>query len=195
MHRLALLSFAAMSSMLVAQATVSETLQNGKTSLDTRTRYENDDDAAFTAPADHKTANALTNQTRLGYTTGPFHGIKAKLEFLNVSALGEERFNSTLDGRAQFAVVQNPGLTQVNQAYLEFKGLKVGRQALSVDNQRFIGPGAWNQTPKGFTGAVFQNSTWVPATDLMVGHLIRIHTSLGINRDLKADFARFRYTP
>jgi hypothetical protein len=64
-----------------------------------------------------------------------------------------------------------------------------------VDNQRFIGPGAWSQTPKTFNGAVFQNDTWLPWTDLLLGHLTQFHSSTGIDQKIKGDFARFRISP
>lgn len=180
---------------LAAQEPLVEALAKGKLSLEVRTRYEQVDDQAFTAPADHRTANALTNRTILGFTSKPLFDVSLNLQFSNVTALGEERYNSTLNGRTAYATVQDPGFMTVLQGYLSWKGLKVGRQILSVDNQRFIGPGAWSQTPKSFTGATFQSTFGLSWMEVHAGHLIRIHSSTGINRDLKADFLRVRFTP
>jgi len=195
MRRRTVLTLAMLTFPLSAQDALVEALSKGKLSLELRTRYEHDDDQAFLPPADHKTANALTNRTILGFTSKPLFDISLNLQFVNVTALGDERYNSTLNGQTRYATVQDPGLTQVLQGYFSWKGLKVGRQVLSVDNQRFIGPGAWSQTPKSFTGATFQSSFGLSWMEVYGGHLIRLHTSTGINRDLKADFLRVRFTP
>lgn len=180
---------------LAGQAPLLEALAKAKLSLEVRTRYEHVDDSAFVAPATHKTANALTNRTILGLETGDLWGAKATLQFANVTALGDERYNSTLNGHTQFATVQDPGQTQVLQAFVAWKGVKLGRQILSVDNQRFIGPGTWSQMPKSFTGVTVQQTFGLSWFELHAGHLTRIHTSTGVNRELKAEFARLRFQP
>ena len=180
---------------LAAQAPVLEALAKGKASLELRTRYEHVEDQAFTAPADHKTANAFTNRTLLGLETGELFGVKANLQFASVTALGEERYNSGLNGRTQFASVQDPGLSTVLQAFVAWKGLKVGRQMLAVDNQRFIGAGAWAQLPKSYTGVTLQQNFGLKWFELHAGHLTRLQSSTGINKEMKAEFLRLRFQP
>ncbi|HZU54164.1 MAG TPA: hypothetical protein VFF77_09745, partial [Holophagaceae bacterium] len=175
---------------LAAQSTLAEALAGAKLHLEVRGRYEHVEDAA--GP---KTANAPTVRTVLGLTTAPLKGIQATLDFANVAAIGDERYNSGLNGHTQYASVQDPGQTQVLQAYLQGYGFKMGRQILSFDNQRFIGPGAWSQMPKTFTAALFENATWIPHTEFTVGHLFSIHTSLGVNRGLSGELARLRWFP
>jgi hypothetical protein len=153
------------------------------------------DDQDCKAPADHKTANALTNRTLLGFETGKLWGVGATLQFANVSALGEERYNDGLNGKTRLATVQDPGNTEVLQAYLSWNGFRLGRQVLKVDNQRFIGPGAWSQMPKAFNGLTYQGSLGTRWVELHAGHLVQLTTSLGQTRALKVDFARFRFTP
>ncbi|MBS1766989.1 MAG: hypothetical protein JST05_06255 [Acidobacteria bacterium] len=176
---------------LAAQSTPLDAALAGATlHLEVRARYEHTEDAAG-----DKTANAPTTRTILGLTTAPIGGIKATLDFANVTAIGPERYNSGLNGQTQYALVQDPGQTQVLQGYLEGYGFKVGRQVLSFDNQRFVGPGAWSQMPKTFTAALFENRTWIPDTEFTAGHLFSIHTSLGKNRKLDGNFARLRWSP
>jgi len=195
MRLIALIPVITLSSLLGAQSPVTDALQNGKAYLEERTRYEHDDDKAFTPPATHKTANAFTTRTTLGYTSGPCYDATLALEFINVTAIGPERYNSTLNGHTQYATVQDPGQTLMNQVYGAWQGLKVGRQIISLDNQRFIGPGAWSQTPKTFTAALYQNSTWIPKTEFTIGHISDYHSSLGVNTRISGDFARFRISP
>ena len=178
-----------------AQETLVGAFEQGQARVEFRTRFEHVDDAAFVPPATHKTANAFTNRTLLGYVTGPFHDLSVSLEFLGVSVIGTERYNDGTNNLTRYATVTDPPQNVFNQAFLAFRGLKVGRQSISVDNQRFIGPGAWSQTPKTFNGAVFQNDTWLPCTDLMLGHLTQFHSSTGIDQKIRGDFARFRISP
>ena len=172
---------------LLAQGSLEEAVKKSKITLDLRTRYEWVEDSASRP---EKTANALTNRTLLGFKTGEFEGATAFLQFSNVSALGEERYNSTLNGRTQYASVPDPGFSQVAQAYVEWKGLRVGRQTLSLDNQRFIGLGAWSQGVKSFTGAVFTNQTWIPRTELTLGHILRMHTATDLNKEMRLEITR-----
>ena len=183
-------AFALLSASLAAQSPIEDALAGAKFHLEVRARYEHTEDAAG-----NKTADAPTIRTVLGLTTAPLGGIQATLDFANVTAVGQERYDSGLNGRTQYALVQDPGQTQVLQGYLEGYGFKAGRQILSFDNQRFIGPGAWSQMPKTFTAAVFENRTWIPHAEFTVGHLFSIHTSLGKNRDLSGEVARLRWSP
>lgn len=185
LHALALLCLP-----LAAQSALDTALAGAKLHLEVRGRYEHTKDADG-----DKTANAPTIRTILGLTTAPIAGLTATLDFANVTAIGPERYNSGLNGHTQYARIQDPGQTQVLQGYLEGYGFKVGRQILSFDNQRFIGPGAWSQMPKSFTAAIFENKTWIPHAEFTLGHLFSIHTSLGKNRDLNGDLARLRWAP
>lgn len=188
-RRLTALAFL-LASPLAAWPGLGDALTGAKLHLEVRGRYEHVEDGA--GP---KTANAPTVRTVLGLTTAPVKGIKATLAFANVTAIGDERYNSGLNGQTRYAQVQDPGQTQVLQAYLEGRGFKLGRQILSFDNQRFIGPGAWSQMPKSFTAAIFENRDWVPHAEFTLGHLFSLHTSLGKNRNLSGDLARLRWSP
>lgn len=187
---LALLLAASFAAPLAAQSSLADALAGAKLHLEVRGRYEYTQDEV--GP---KTANAPTVRTVLGLTTAPLKGIQATLDFANVTAIGDERYNSSLNGHTQYALVQDPGQTQVLQAYVKGYGFTVGRQIISFDNQRFIGPGAWSQMPKTFTAALFENKTWIPHTEFSVGHLFSIHTSTGVNRNLSGELARLRWSP
>lgn len=177
-------------STLSAQSSLDAALAQAKLHLEVRGRYEHVADEAG-----DKTANAPTLRTVLGLTTAPLAGLSATLAFANVTAIGSERYNSGLNGLTQYASVKDPGQTQVLQGYLSGYGFKIGRQILSFDNQRFIGPGAWSQMPKSFTATIFENATWIPHAEFTLGHLFRIHTSLGQNREINGDIARIRWSP
>lgn len=146
-----LLSLAAVSGQAVA-AGLSDALAQGKVSLQLRPRFEWVDQAGFA-----QAAEAPTLRTQLGYTTAPFAGFNAMLQFEDVRNLGGERFNSTVNGRTQYPVVADPEATEVNQAWLRYAGMpwveaKFGRQVLTYDNHRFIGDVGWRQNQQTYDG-------------------------------------------
>ncbi|HJU82937.1 MAG TPA: alginate export family protein [Holophagaceae bacterium] len=185
-----LLSLAACAAFAQDAATPVDALKSGKTSLELRTRYEQVDDKGS-----GKTADALTNRLVLGYKTGEWQGISAFAQFENIAVLGTPAryyVPQTGDGDPSRATVVDPPVTQVNQLYLAWKGLKVGRQAINLDNQRFIGSVAWRQNDQTFTGASFSNATWIPKTEFTLAHLTQVAPITGITKDLRMDLANVR---
>lgn len=145
-------------------------LINGSVSLDARYRYELVDQASF-----DKDARASTVRTRLGYRSGDFHGFSGYIEAEDVSALGPETFNSTINGVSSRPVIADPLETEVNQAYLRYQAgasaaLIYGRQRLALDNHRFIGTVGWRQNEQTFDAftLVWQG---LADTTLTLGHL------------------------
>lgn len=197
------LSTLALTTLGTSAQDLQSALTQGKASLEIRTRYEYDnDDAAqfFTAPSTKvyrpETATALTNRTILGYKTGDFFGVSASLQFLDVSTiLGVDNFNDGFNGKTDHAKVSDPHQDRILQGFLAWKGLKIGRQTLSVDNQRFIGAGAWSQAPKSYTGATFLGNFGLPWMELHAGYLSDVLLSDGTHRDANLRFARVRFTP
>ena len=163
-----------------------QSLQNGKVSVTLRTRYEHVQDQAT-----GKGADALTNRFVLGYKTLAWHGVSGFAEFENVATLAAPRFYvpQTGYGRADHAVVVDPPLSQLNQLYLEGYGLKVGRQVINLQNQRFVGSVGWRQNDQTFTGATFTNHTWIPGLAFTLGHLTQVQAITGATRNIQANLA------
>jgi hypothetical protein len=129
-----------------------EALKGGRVYLNFRYRYEYVDDDAIS-----REARASTLRTVLGYETGVFQGFRGLIEFEDVSDL-QDRYNSTTNGKTQYPVVADPDGTEVNQAYLDYVGiedtlLRLGRQEVILDNQRFVGPVGWRQNHQSFDAA------------------------------------------
>jgi len=168
-------------------------ITKGKVSLEVRTRYEYDQDYAT---AVSKSATALTNRLVLGYKTGEFNGVSATLQFLDVRpVLSVKNYNDGVNGKTNYASIKEPYQDRILQGYLEWKGLKVGRQTLAVDNQQFIGAGAWNQAPKSFTAATYKGNFGLPWMEVHAGHITEIVSSTNVARNLKMEFARVRFQP
>ena len=132
-------------------------ISGGVPSVDARLRYEHaDSDAA-------ESSDAQTLRTRLGYRTLPYHGIRAFVEFENVTVLGDDSdYNQAglnADGAGKTVIADVEG-TELNQAYIEAKcpvtgsNLKVGRQRLILGNARFIGNVGWRQNEQTYDAVV-----------------------------------------
>ncbi|TMP29090.1 hypothetical protein CWB99_09980 [Pseudoalteromonas rubra] len=126
-------------------------LSEGKASGLLRYRYENVDQQGV----DEK-AHASTLLTRLNYTSGTLRGVRALLEVDNVTRIGSDNYNSTVNGIKDRPVVADPTGTEVNQANLQLNQGKLaftlGRQRINLDDQRFIGGVAWRQNEQTFDG-------------------------------------------
>ena len=128
-------------------------LAAGRPSFDLRYRFEWVDQDGFDNRAD-----AHTVRTRLGYETGALFGFRAMLEGHNVFHIGPADFNDTVNGRTAYPVVADPDDTEFEQYWIASEHvprseIKVGRQRLVLDNQRFIGDVAFRQIRQTFDAA------------------------------------------
>lgn len=172
-------------------ALLQEAIFSGKTSLDLRLRAEYVD--FETTPE----TDAETLRTVLGYRTGDYHGLKAFVEFENVSTLGNGEYNSGTTGygnkQVQYGLIPDPALTQLNQAFLEGYGVKFGRQKIIYDNARFIGDVGWRQNDQTFDAVSVANATWVKDLALSAAWLKRVNNISGVSRRVEAPLANIRY--
>ncbi len=132
-------------------------LKGGKPSLDVRYRYESVDQKKL------KDASASTVRTKIGYQTADFYNTSALIEFENITKLGGGKYNDSVNGQTKYATVADPQLTQLNQAYINWKAplksnLKLGRQTINLDNQRFVGAVDWRQNDQTFDAINFTNN-------------------------------------
>ena len=150
-----------------------EALSSGKVSGDMRFRFETVNQDGFS-----DIANASTLRTKLSYSTATFSGFSAKIEFEN-SINFEDQYNSTINGKTMYPVVADPKSTEVNQAYLAFTGLKnttivVGRQAVNLDNQRFVGTVGFRQNDQTFDAIAVINSS-IPDVTAIYGYVWNVN--------------------
>lgn len=159
-------------------ASLAEAITGGDAALDVRYRLENvEQDNAL------DDATASTVRTVLGYTTGTLNGLSGYIEFEDVSALGDDDYNSTVNGKAQFSVIPDPEVTELNEIYLGYKGdsfvLKSGRQSLILDNARFIGNVGWRQNEQTFDMPVSYVNTGIENLKLTYGYMTGVQRIFG----------------
>lgn len=167
---LAAVCLTAFTSAARAADTLSEALTTGKASGQLRYRYE-----VVNQEAVANKAFASTLRTQLGYTTGDWHGLGGFLQFEDVHVVGNERYNSTVNGLTQYPIVADPASTEINQSYLSFKGLsdtvfKYGRQLIIYDNHRFIGNVGWRQNEQTYDAFSLVNTS-LPSTTISYAHV------------------------
>jgi hypothetical protein len=131
-------------------------VQKGTVTLNFRYRYEFVDDDAF-----DEDANASTLRSRLTLQSGVWRNFAFLAEFDDVREIVADEFNAgdgNTPGRTEYPVVADPEGTELNQAYVDFKGLanttlRAGRQRINLDNQRFVGGVGWRQNEQTFDAA------------------------------------------
>lgn len=167
-------------------------INSGKATVDVRLRSERVSDDS---PAIKNDAHAETIRTVLSYKTADYQGFTGFLQFEDVTNFGEERYNNnTGTGKAAYAVIADPALTQVNQAFIEAYGVKVGRQKIVYDNARFIGDVGWRQNDQTFDAISYTNKVLVPSTTFSVAYLNKINNISGKILPVSAPLINVRYS-
>ena len=160
-----------------AADSVSEALSGGSAKLNLRYRFEEvDQDNAL------EDASAHTLRTRLTWQSDSYMDFSTLLEFDNVSYLGPQRFNNTRNGKTNYSTVADPEGTDFNQVYLDYKGMensvvRLGRQRINLDNQRFVGGVAWRQNEQTYDAVSLNYS--MDAFSLFYGYIDNVNRIFG----------------
>lgn len=136
-------------------ASITDALTGGDAALDLRYRFEgvDQDNAA-------KDAAASTLRTRLTWGSGNYRGFTVGVELDDVTAIGDDNYNSTTNGNGDYSVVADPTGTEVNRAFLKYTGedyaATAGRQRINIEGQRLVGGVGWRQNEQTYDGYRFQ---------------------------------------
>lgn len=135
---------------------LAEALTSGKAHLLFRYRYEFVDQDGIA-----EDANASTLRTRLNYTTGGWNKWSGFIEFDYIAELLLTDFRNlggSSPDRDKYPVVADVKGTDLNQLYLDYDAsaetkLRLGRQRINLDNQRFVGGVGWRQNEQTYDSA------------------------------------------
>lgn len=136
-----------------AEPTLLDPITHGTVYVALRARSEIVDQEGY----DH-TAHANTLRLALGYTTRPWHGLSATARYEGVFDLGDSAYNHPMEPDTTRPTVLDHGTTsELQHALLRYVSdtpinidARLGRQELSYDNQRWIGPSGWRQDQQSF---------------------------------------------
>lgn len=97
-----------------------------------------------------ESATASTLRVRAGARTAIWRGLSAVIEGEAIIRLGPADYNDTVNGRTALPVVADPSDVLLNQAYVRWQPVRQleligGRQAINLDNQRWVGSVDWRQ--------------------------------------------------
>lgn len=143
--------------------TLAEAVTQGKPILSFRYRYENVNDDAF-----DKEAHASTLRTVVGYKSKSWKGLGFFVTAENVTTVGNDLYNNIGagdlgNGVTDRPVVADPAITDLNQAFawLEKGGslLRIGREEITIDDQRFVGNVGWRQHHQSFNALSFTDKS------------------------------------
>tara|TARA_R110001592_G_scaffold324870_2_gene604606 strand:- start:2800 stop:4101 length:1302 start_codon:yes stop_codon:yes gene_type:complete len=139
----------------VVASSVKEALEKGETHLDFRLRYED-------VGKGNQGAQALTLRSRLGFESLSYELFTAFVEFDDVRAIpNDNNFNSGANGQFDDVFVEDPEGTELNQAWLAYDIantlIKLGRQTISLNNERLLGGDDWRQNEQTFSALSIHN--------------------------------------
>lgn len=172
-----------------------QALTAGRFDFSARLRSETVDDEQLPSVRD---ASAQTLRSTLGYATGLFRDFGAYVQVEGVYGIGDERYNDGgSNGITNRAVVVDPKGTELQQAYLRWRGLPrtqvfVGRQEIehrAAPLNRYVGAVPWRQNWQSYD-AVRVTSDYIPATRIDYAHVWNVNRIFGEDNPLvdRSDF-------
>ena len=118
-------------------------------------------------------ATASTLRLRAGVRTAEWNGLSSQIEGEAITVLGKTKYNDTVNGKLSYPVVADPEDVLLNQAFVRWKPVPqieavAGRQAVKIDNQRWVGSVGWRQNDQTLDAA---RLTARPAKTITVDYL------------------------
>jgi hypothetical protein len=180
---------------------------NGAIKMDLNYRWENvDQDNSAKKPATLgskplETANANTARLRLGYLTPTFHDFQgyAEYEGLYAAQSDYDRGGTTLNRDRNYSVIADPARNELNQFWLSYKGIadtliKVGRQRIKFDDDRFIGNVGWRQMESTYDSVLItHNNQTLFGLTVNAGYLDHVQNIFGETETLNAPVLNLNY--
>ncbi|MDF1810883.1 MAG: alginate export family protein [Verrucomicrobiales bacterium] len=147
--------------------------------VDTRFRYESG--SLDTLDVSHNGSM----RSRLGLMTKKVHGFQVFGEYEGTRVVDRQSYRAaSVHGPATKTVIADPESNEINQLWVSYEsvdktvGIKAGRQAINIDNQRYVGGVAWRQNMQTFDAATLK---WTPTSDLEVsyGYISQVNRIFG----------------
>lgn len=151
----------------------------GRTLLQLRARYSYIDQSSKPEPARAENMRML-----LGYQTAPIGDFSFAAQLVNVSWLEPKRASNTPgDFLSEYPLVGDPDKADVNLLYADYLGvpelrIRLGRQTIKLDNERFVGSADVRQMPQVFD-AISARYTGIPDTEFQAAQVWHVRTYFG----------------
>ncbi len=136
-----------------------DAIANGDIDLEFRYRLETVDQAGF-----DEDAVASVLKSRIGFRPLDLGNLGFLIELDAVSYIGDDEFNNTRNGKTDLPLIADPDGAHVNQAYMDIKNdsgyVRLGRQRINLDEQRFVGGVAWRQNEQTMDALTLVGKAW-----------------------------------
>jgi hypothetical protein len=168
--------------------TLGEAITKGSPLLTFRYRFEEVDQGNIDS-----NAHASTLRTTVGYKSGAYRGFSFLVEAEDVTVIGDPHtynnkgFEHLWNGVNARPVVADPALTEINQAYFQWKNAKnkahVGRREIIVGDARFVGNVGWRQNHQSFDAFAWTNSS-LDFANLSYRYISKVNQITGAVQDM-----------
>ena len=157
-----------------------DAFREGDANLSFRYRFEWVDQDGF-----NRDANASTLRTRLNFQTAAYKGFSFFIEADNVMEVFGDNYNAgagNTPNHGQYPVVADPTDTEINQAWFNYafndtSGIKLGRQRILLDNQRFVGGVGWRQNEQTYDAVSLD--TQIAGSQLFLSYIENVNRIFG----------------
>lgn len=129
-------------------------------------------------------ARAENMRLLLGYRTAPIGDFEFTGQLVNVSWMEPKRATYEPGSfTSEYPLVADPDKSDVNLLHADYVGLpdlrvRLGRQMIKLDNERFVGSADVRQMPQVFD-AVSARYTGIPDTEIQAAHAWHVRTYFG----------------
>jgi hypothetical protein len=143
----------------------------GKINIDLNYRFEYADDSTA-----KRQGYGDPLQIRIGYLTPEFHGLSVFAEYEGVQTLATSKYNNVVNrNNTNRATIADPERHEVNRLWVKYSGvpdtsLKVGRQRIKLDNDRFVGNVGWRQMEQTYDSVRVTNQS-LPDTSIDAAYI------------------------
>jgi hypothetical protein len=175
---------------------IEQPLANGRFTLELRPRYNRIDESNKPLLTEGYTVRALA-----GWISGPWHGVRLTLEAIHTDHIGPKSFNDVgaMNGTSPYPLLPDPRYTGANRLFAEYGGeeglrVRVGRQVVRVDNQRWVSDNDFRQIPQLFDG-VWASYAGIEDAQLEAGRFWRVRTTSGVTNELALSVLRAAWNP
>jgi len=144
---------------------------------------------------------AYTYRAVLGWQTAPWNGLRFTGSAIHTDHVGAKEFN---DNGAAFAtseypLLPDPRYSGLNQTHVDYSGieglrLRVGRQQIRMDNQRWVSDNDFRQIPQLFDGVEARNTS-LADTELLAAYFWHQRDTSGNLNDLRLTILHAAWNP
>jgi len=189
-------------SNLAAQQVEADSLADavtaGRLSLELRPRYADIWDAGV-----NERGHAWTMRSIVGWQTATFDDFRAVVEGIHTDVVDAHHITTDSSqyyvDTLKYPLLPDPRETDTNRVYVEYLGLsdtrvRLGKQPIRLDNERFFSDVDFRQTPMLFNGLTAVNNS-LPGTEVYAALLNRIRTVFARQARTRIWLLRVAYSP